>query len=188
MKKYIRKYGFYLLCVVFLIAYFKLFCTAEVNGLSMYPTLNNEDFLLLRRTENIQRGDIVGIYSDTLQQVICKRIIGLPNDTVEIIGNQVTVNGVVIDEPYIVEEWDSYDKHLVPENCLYVLGDNRNDSTDSRMLGCISIDNMYGVLLFNITEMFGTTRHDMLIGLILIWILIFLFSISRKLFGRKDEV
>ena len=81
-----------------------------------------------------ERGDIVMFdYPDDPSILYIKRVIGLPGDHVEITGGKVYVNGEVLDEPYlnvITEgEWGPYD---VPEGCYFMMGDNRNDSADSR--------------------------------------------------------
>ena len=81
-----------------------------------------------------ERGDIVMFdYPDDPSILYIKRVIGLPGDHVEISGGTVYVNGEALDEPYLhVEtegEWGPYD---VPEDCYFMLGDNRNDSADSR--------------------------------------------------------
>ena len=80
------------------------------------------------------RGDIVMFdYPDDPNILYIKRVIGLPGDHVEITGGTVYINGEPLDEPYLsVEtegEWGPYD---VPEGCYFMMGDNRNDSADSR--------------------------------------------------------
>lgn len=80
------------------------------------------------------RGDIVMFdYPDDPSILYIKRVIGLPGDHVEITGGKVYINGEVLDEPYLSVvtegEWGPYD---VPEGCYFMMGDNRNDSADSR--------------------------------------------------------
>ena len=75
-----------------------------------------------------------------------KRVIGLPNDHVQIQDGKVYINGELLDEPYIDNQpitgplGGDYTDIIVPEGCIYVLGDNRTQSSDSRRLGCIPME------------------------------------------------
>ena len=83
-----------------------------------------------------QRGDIVVFkYPDNPKENFVKRVIGLPGDTVEIIGGVTYVNGEVLEEPYLNEEPlpRNYGPYEVPEGCYFMMGDNRNHSNDSRL-------------------------------------------------------
>ena len=79
-----------------------------------------------------------------------KRVIGLPGDHVEIKDGAVYLNGEKLDEPYLDEgkrtepESGLFIDIVVPDGYVYVLGDNRNNSTDSRRFGCIPIDKIEG--------------------------------------------
>jgi signal peptidase I len=79
-----------------------------------------------------------------------KRVIGLPGDTIMIKNNQVYRNGQRLKEDYIKEAMiDTPDAHFViPENQIFVMGDNRNNSRDSREIGSIPIDHVLGVKIF----------------------------------------
>ena len=82
-----------------------------------------------------QRGDIVVFkYPDDPSQDFVKRVIGLPGDTVEIKQGVTYVNGEVLDEPYLNETPAKLDfgPYVVPDDCYFVMGDNRNNSNDSR--------------------------------------------------------
>lgn len=121
----------------------------RVDGSSMIPTLQNGEFVLVNRLAfrmgEAQRGDIIVFRSINEPDLdLIKRIIGLPGDRVEIREGQVWVNGQALSEPYIAAapryggEWD------VPEGHLFVLGDNRNDSSDSHQWGLLPLENVIG--------------------------------------------
>lgn len=116
-----------------------LFFMALIPSTSMYPTLKNGDRIFVTKvysTENLKRGDIVLFRSDELDNILVKRLIGLPGDTVEVKeNNDVYVNGQKLDEPYVKQpggDKKGYGTYKVPEGCFFFLGDNRVDSYDSR--------------------------------------------------------
>ena len=105
---------------------------------SMSRTIEPKDRVLASRLHykfyEPQRGDIVVFrYPDNEEVLYVKRIIGLPGDTVEVKEGKVFINGEVIDEPYLKEatpgEWGPYE---VPEGKYFMMGDNRDNSLDSR--------------------------------------------------------
>ena len=125
----------------------------SVEGISMYPTLNgSNDKVVLERyrqfTEKYSRGDIVVI--DLKEKHIIKRIIGLPNDLVEIKNNNVYINGELIEEDYLSSDTATSPdlKVEVPYDEVFVMGDNRENSLDSRKLGTLSIDSIEGKTSF----------------------------------------
>ncbi|HZG17116.1 MAG TPA: signal peptidase I [Candidatus Bathyarchaeia archaeon] len=81
-----------------------------------------------------------------------KRVIGKPGDVLEFKNNQVIRNGVALDEPYIKETmaFVSDKKWIVPENSVFVMGDNRNNSKDSRDIGFIPLDHVIGKKVFDL--------------------------------------
>ncbi|HCW52859.1 MAG TPA: signal peptidase I [Clostridium sp.] len=102
---------------------------------SMIPTLNNNDRLIASRVWNkddIKRGDIIIFKSDELNELLIKRVIGLPGDHIEIIDGVVSVNGEKINEDYVKKNKEYTGVFDVPENKLFFLGDNRKESYDSR--------------------------------------------------------
>lgn len=80
-----------------------------------------------------------------------KRVIGKPGDVLEFKDHQVYRNGEALDEPYIKEKMEYVSDEIltVPDNHVFVMGDNRNDSTDSRELGFIPLDHIMGSMIEN---------------------------------------
>ncbi|MEW9668679.1 signal peptidase I [Ammoniphilus sp. 3BR4] len=87
---------------------------------------------------------------DEDRHIWIKRIIGKPGDTLEFKDNQVYRNGEALDEPYLKEpmEYESTESVQVPEGHVFVMGDNRNNSKDSRYIGSIPLDHVLGRMLF----------------------------------------
>ncbi len=122
---------------------------------SMLPTLKVGDYLLIDKVtfkiNGISRGDIVVFDpppASSLDKVLIKRVIGLPGDTVSISKGLVYINGTAIDEPYELEKpINDFRAFAVPENSLFVMGDNRNNSFDSRYWGVVPMDLVIGKAL-----------------------------------------
>ncbi len=112
----------------------------NVDGSSMVPTLQNNDKLavLSGLLYQPQAGDVVVLRADGYQEPLVKRIIATEGQTVDIdfSAGVVYVDGVALDEPYTAElihrQGDLRFPMVIEEGCVFVLGDNRNDSTDSR--------------------------------------------------------
>ncbi len=130
-----------------------------VDGSSMVPTLHDHDMLLLQSLGyEPKQGDVVVLTKDSfLPQPIVKRVIATGGQTVEIDyrAGTVTVDGVVLDEPYINEAmqepyFESITSVEVPEGSIFVMGDNRNNSSDSRdpRLGLVDERYVLGRALF----------------------------------------
>src|SRR5512142_19277 len=124
----------------------------RVDGSSMLPTLRDREFLLVDKVAypigSPSRGDIVVFHSTTeANKDLVKRIVGLPGDTVVIGNGHVTVNGQQLDEPYIAAAPNYSGEWHVPAGSLFVLGDNRNDSSDSHMWGYLPEPNVIGKAL-----------------------------------------
>jgi len=120
-----------------------------VNNISMYPTLKPGDMLMVNKLAyklgHLERGDILTFHyplEPTLNFI--KRAIGLPGDTVEIKDKQVWVNGTALTEPYIVTPSDYNGRWVVPADSVFVLGDNRNNSSDSHVWGFVSMKEVIG--------------------------------------------
>ena len=93
------------------------------------------------------RGDVIVFHSPTdLSRDFVKRVIGTPGDTVEMIDGIVFINGEALDEPYIIEKGNfTMALRTVPQDALFVLGDNRRVSDDSRKWGFLPMENIIGM-------------------------------------------
>jgi signal peptidase I len=121
----------------------------RVENISMQPTLHEGELLVVYkwayRFGEPYRGDIIVFHHNRQPpEDYIKRVIGLPGDRVTIRGGQVYINGEAIDEPYIAAP-PSYDgEWIVPEDHLFVLGDNRNRSSDSHVWGFVPMSDVVG--------------------------------------------
>jgi len=141
------------LSVVLFVAINAVSARIRVDGSSMVPTLNNGQFVMVNRLAfklgDPSHGDVVVFhYPRDPQQEYIKRIIGLPGDIVVINNGHVYVNGQQLIEPYIAAAPRSQGEWEIPENHVFVLGDNRNNSQDSRSFGAVSMENVIGKALF----------------------------------------
>ncbi len=119
----------------------------RVENISMEPTLVPGEFLMVNKLAyklgQPKYGDIVVFHYDPSQDFI-KRIIGLPGDLVEVKEGVVFVNHQAFIEPYIAAQPDYTGTWTVPANSLFVLGDNRNNSSDSHVWGFVSMKEVIG--------------------------------------------
>jgi len=138
----------------------------RVDGFSMRPTLQDGEFVLVNRLAYrfgvVERGDIIVFHypSDPSQELI-KRVIGLPGDQITINAGVVTVNGRELQEAYIAAPPAYSGSWQVLEGDLFVLGDNRNDSSDSHSWGLLPIDNVIGkaVLIYWPPPLWNVIEH-----------------------------
>jgi signal peptidase I, bacterial type len=121
----------------------------RVDGFSMRPTLEDGEFVLVSKMSyrfgEVDRGDIIVFHFPmNPEEELIKRVIGLPGDHINVQSGIVSVNGQVINEPYIAStpsysgEWDVLDGQL------FVLGDNRNNSNDSKDWGLLPFEKVVG--------------------------------------------
>lgn len=151
VKKGIKEIIPYIIIIVIVLLVKKfIFTPVIVNGPSMKDTLHDKDIMILdklgMRLTGIDRFDIVVIQTDHAK--IIKRIIGLPGETIEYKDNKLYINCEEIDDPYGSEVTYDFEKLEIPKDSYYVLGDNRTDSVDSRILGTISKDDILGHATF----------------------------------------
>lgn len=140
----------------------------RVDGYSMEPTLLNGEFVIVNKMAYTfgepRIGDVIVFhYPRDPEQEYIKRVIGLAGDTVSIANGQVRVNGNLIDEPYISAPPRYESEWLVPPDSLFVLGDNRNNSSDSHNWGPVPMKNVIGKALFVYwpPEQWGLIEHPM---------------------------
>jgi len=152
----------------------------KVEGKSMYPTLHDNDFVLLSRIGktlhlNPKYGDIIVVDHRTDRErsllddlsdirvfhrmesrdLWIKRLIGKPGDVIEIRAGAVYRNGKLLEEPYLLDKftYGPDERFVVPEDCVFVMGDNRNNSMDSRKIGFIPCANIKGTMMADISRL-----------------------------------
>lgn len=141
----------FVLCSVFLIImgiilFFQFFSLYRVYGDSMSPTLVNDQVVVVNQSKDVEKGDLIVLRLEDVDYM--KRVIGMPGDTVEIKNNQVYVNGKPLTEPYIIEtDIADFPKMTIEQGKVFVLGDQRETSYDSRDFGAVSIENIVGQII-----------------------------------------
>ena len=128
---------------------------AKVDGNSMQPTLKDNDIILYYKSKkNIKRFDIIIFKRNN--NLFIKRVIGLPGDSIKYIDNTLYVNDNPIEEDFqksITNDFNISDitsSDVIPNNKLFVLGDNRLFSTDGRSFGFIDINDVNGIMIIKI--------------------------------------
>ena len=138
-----------IILVVVLVKKF-IFTPVIVNGNSMLNTLHNGDVMILdkigMKIGGIKRFDIVVIQTE--RSKIIKRVIGLPGELIEYKDNQLYINGEKLEDNYGSQITFDFKQMEIPENHYFVLGDNRTDSVDSRILGPIYENDILGHATF----------------------------------------
>jgi signal peptidase I len=121
----------------------------RIEGSSMLPSLTEGEMVIINKLsyylDEPERGDIIVLHfpNDRSREFI-KRLVGLPGDHIEIADGMVTVNGVILDEPYINESPAYTGSWEVPEGQYFVLGDNRNNSSDSHIWSFLPREDIVG--------------------------------------------
>lgn len=124
----------------------------RVENISMLPTLQPGEFIIVNKMAyklgQIKGGDIVVFhYPQDPREDYIKRVIGVPGDVITIEGQKVFVNNNLLTEPYISAEPQYTGTWTVPQDQLFVLGDNRNQSSDSHSWGFVPLENLVGKAL-----------------------------------------
>jgi signal peptidase I len=136
-----------------------------VNGESMVPTFNNGDYLIIDevsyRNQNPERGEVIVFrFPGNERRFLIKRVIGLPGEEVRINGDTISItknDGTILtlDEDYIYERFSSYGSWDLADDEYFVMGDNRNASSDSRSWGVLTRDNIVGKTLLRLFPLSG---------------------------------
>ncbi|MBE6008742.1 MAG: signal peptidase I [Lachnospiraceae bacterium] len=143
-----------------------VFCTVRVKGPSMEPLYVHGDIVVAEKLSGIvsgpDRNDIIVCKYSTSDELIIKRVLGLPGDDIDIYYDRdkeeyvLVINGELVEEPYLKEAMmqpgDTEYIYTVPDDCYFVMGDNRNLSSDSRFMsiGAIPRENIAGKVVFKI--------------------------------------
>ena len=126
MKRLLIKHLGTIVAICLLLGYAVCFRTAEVTGTSMVPTFDHADLLLVRRLGEIHYGDVVTVYSEQLNEMLIKRVVGVAGDRVVVDDTGLNVNGVLIEEEYTsTSDWYTGSAKVdltVPDGEVFVLG------------------------------------------------------------------
>ena len=162
-KKEVIKFSLQLLAIVAVttVTFTKIIIPVRVDGQSMYPTLHDEDIAIVNalslERSDIKRFDIVVLKCEKLDKDIVKRVIGLPGDTLVYRDDKLYINGTYYDEKYLNKDYIAkakikYQTELftndfeitLNDDEIFVLGDNRLQSADSRTLGTFKYSDIIG--------------------------------------------
>lgn len=137
----------------------------KVTGTSMTPTCHNDDLIVCRKYASFERGDVIAFYYNN--RILLKRVIAVSGDTVNIEADgTVYINNERLDEPYVNElafgECNIQMPYQVPDERIFVMGDHRATSIDSRStkVGCISEESVVGKVFFRVApfKRFGAVK------------------------------
>ncbi len=140
----------------------------QVLSVSMEPTLHEGQYLLISKASywfhEPERGDIIVVRplnGDKNSIPLIKRLIGLPGDTIEARDGRIWVNSVAINETYVSGPLAYTNSWTLAPNEYFLLGDNRNNSSDSHAWGPVPKENIIGKAVFRYwpLELFGTFPH-----------------------------
>jgi signal peptidase I len=139
-----------LLSLVLFLAINAISARIRVESISMQPTLYAGDFIIVNKLAyklgSPKRGDIVIFHYPPNPDIepYIKRVVGLPGETVRVHDGRVYVNEVPLNEPYVAANPNYEGTWVVPQDALFVLGDNRNKSSDSHSWGMVPLENVIG--------------------------------------------
>lgn len=126
----------------------------KVNGDSMFPSLKDQSLgfsnILTYSLFGVNRYDIVIVYVESMNEFLVKRVIGLPNETIEVKDDQVYINGELINQDFLDEEYVSqfpiftngFEKVTIGDDEVFLMGDNRPYSSDSRVFGTFKLEDI----------------------------------------------
>lgn len=166
MKKILKDIIPYIVIIVTVVLIRSFLVTpVRVAGYSMYPTFDDGQILILNKTKKEYKRFNVVVVNYNGEKLI-KRVIGLPGEHIQYKNNKLYVNGKYVKEPFLnsdvkTNDFDIIDLMItsfIPKDSYLVLGDNRENSTDSRVFGFVKKDEILGTTVFSIFPFtkFGT--------------------------------
>lgn len=152
VKKFFKEVGIYIIVIIIVIIIrYYVVALIKVNGDSMVDTLHDKDIMILDKISyhfsSIKRFDIVVVKEN--KEYLIKRVVGLPGEKVEYKNNCLYINGKKIKESFSHKKTEDFsikdlDSTKIPDDCYFVMGDNRLNSMDSRIIGFIPKKSIIG--------------------------------------------
>ena len=167
MNKHLQEWGTAILRAAIIIVILFFFCwPVRLMGSSMEPTVGDGEIVLMNRFASMrgdyEKGDIMMFHYFDAEgdKTVVKRIIATEGDTIRILKNGVEINGTIIEEDYAAGETIGLVDMTVPADTVFVMGDNRETSYDSRNMGVIPCESMKGRVFFRVYPFgeFGTIK------------------------------
>ena len=157
LKKQLEEWGIAILWAAVILVVLFFFCwPVRLEGSSMEPSMGDGDIVLMNRFAamqgNYEKGDIVlfHYFDGAGEHTVVKRIIATEGDTIRILPNGIEVNGKTLEESYVIGKTEGLVDMEVPQNMVFLLGDNRQTSYDSRNMGAISCDDLLGKVILGL--------------------------------------
>lgn len=152
----IKMIKYIIMSIIFAVIINQFIGFITISGHSMDPTLYDSEKGILDKftynTREPERNEIVLFYPPVVSySVFVKRVVGVPGDTIEIKDHQVYLNGEMLQEPYLNEQmnYSAMNKITLGKGEFFLMGDNRNNSTDSRHFGPVRKENILGKMMFH---------------------------------------
>ena len=139
-----------------LLVFFAVFKFPKTSGYSMQPSFDDKDLMLVINTRHAEVNDIIVANSTVLGEYVVKRVIGVGGDHIVIRDGILYRNDIPIYEAYLADQnWcmaADFTDIVVLDGCVFVMGDNRTMSMDSRSIGPIPVSDIYGRVICNLTK------------------------------------
>ena len=155
MKEKLQEWGNVIVRAAVILLVLFYFCwPVRLEGTSMEPAMQEGDLVLMNRfsaiTGSYEKGDIVlfRYFEEGKKRTVIKRIIATAGDEIEILPEGVMLNGSLLEEPYTVGNTYGLVDMKIPEATVFVMGDNREESFDSRNMGVIAEKDLQGKIVF----------------------------------------